>query len=104
MVHHLAKTNSIINSWINELRNINVQQDRMRFRRNMERIGEVAAYEISKTMTYTEQEITTPLGVYNAKELTQQPVIATILRAGVPLPVETAIFKIAKFTYCIHCF
>ena len=85
MVHHLAKTNSLVNTWVNELRNINVQQDRMRFRRNMERIGEVAAYEISKTMPYINQEIETPLGMYNGMELAQQPVIATILRAGVPL-------------------
>lgn len=85
MVRHLAKTNSLINSWINELRDINVQNDRMRFRRNMERIGEVIAYEISKTMTYTDHEIETPLGMYNAKAIEQQPVIATILRAGVPL-------------------
>jgi uracil phosphoribosyltransferase len=57
----------------------------MRFRRNMERIGEIAAYEISKTMTFVDHEITTPLGIYNGKEVDQQPVIATILRAGVPL-------------------
>jgi uracil phosphoribosyltransferase len=85
MVHHLAKTNSLVNTWVNELRNIDVQNDRMRFRRNMERIGEVAAYEISKTLTYIDQEITTPLGIYSSKDLAQQPVIATILRAGVPL-------------------
>lgn len=85
MVQHLAKTNSLINSWINELRSIEVQQDRMRFRRNMERIGEVIAYEISKTMKFVDKEIETPMGIYSAKELEQQPVIATILRAGVPL-------------------
>jgi len=85
MVHHLAKTNSLINSWINELRNIDIQNDRMRFRRNMERIGEVIAYEISKTMDFSEKEIETPLGLYNSQDLSLQPVIATILRAGVPL-------------------
>lgn len=85
MVHHLARSNSLINCWVNELRNVDVQQDRMRFRRNMERIGEVVAYEISKTMNYQKHEITTPLGLYDAVELTSQPVVATILRAGVPL-------------------
>jgi uracil phosphoribosyltransferase len=85
MVHHLAKKNSLVNNWVNELRNIDVQQDRMRFRRNMERIGEVAAYEISKVLSFNEIDITTPLGIYKGQTLTKQPVIATILRAGVPL-------------------
>lgn len=57
----------------------------MRFRRNMERIGEVAAYEISKTMTFLDKEIETPLGMYTGKVLREQPVLATILRAGIPL-------------------
>jgi len=85
MVHHLAKTNSLVSTWVKELRNIDIQNDRMRFRRNMERIGEVIAYEISKTMDFSEKEIETPLGLYNARDLSLQPVIATILRAGVPL-------------------
>lgn len=85
MVHHLAKTNSLVNTWVNELRNVDVQNDRMRFRRNMERIGEVAAYEISKTMAFKDVEITTPLGIYNGKAFENEPVIVTILRAGVPL-------------------
>ncbi len=85
MVHHLAKTNSLVNQWINELRDINVQNDRMRFRRNMERIGEIMAYEISKTMAFSDREIETPLGLYTAKELNSQPVLSTILRAGIPL-------------------
>lgn len=85
MVHHLAKTNSLLNSWINELRNVEVQNYRLRFRRNMERIGEVAAYEISKTLDYDTVEITTPLGIHNGKELKLEPVLVTILRAGIPL-------------------
>lgn len=85
MVHHLAKSHSLVNTWVNELRNMDVQQDRMRFRRNMERIGEIAAYEISKTMRFTPVDITTPLGVYNGQAFEDQPVIVTILRAGVPL-------------------
>lgn len=85
MVHHLAKSHSLVNTWVNELRNMDVQQDRMRFRRNMERIGEITAYEISKTMRFTPVDITTPLGVYNGQAFEDQPVIVTILRAGVPL-------------------
>lgn len=85
MVHHLAKKNSLVNEWVNELRNVEVQQLRMRFRRNMERIGEVAALEISRTMPFVKKEIQTPLGIYKARALEHQPVIATIFRAGFPL-------------------
>lgn len=59
-----------------------VQQDRMRFRRNLERIAEVIGYEISKKMAWTEKEVTTPLGISTCKVLESQPVLATILRAG----------------------
>ncbi|KAA0130438.1 uracil phosphoribosyltransferase [Chryseobacterium sp. SN22] len=81
----LSEQFSLVNSWINELRNVEVQQDRMRFRRNMERIGEIAAFEISKTLEYKEVEIQTPLDKIKVKEIAVQPVITTILRAGVPL-------------------
>lgn len=81
----LSEQFSLVNSWINELRNIEIQKDRMRFRRNMERIGEVAAFEISKDLETKEIEIRTPLDTIKAKEITVQPVITTILRAGVPL-------------------
>src|SRR5690606_9937292 len=76
---------SIINTWINELRNVELQGDRMRFRRYMERIGEIAAFEISKGLEQKEIEITTPLDKLKVKEIAVQPVITTILRAGVPL-------------------
>lgn len=76
---------SLVNSWINELRNVEIQQDRMRFRRNMERIGEIAAFEISKGLEQKEIEIQTPLDAIKVKEIAVQPVITTILRAGVPL-------------------
>lgn len=76
---------SLINTWINELRNVKLQNDRMRFRRNMERIGEIAAFEISKGLEQKEIEITTPLDKIKVKEIAVQPVITTILRAGVPL-------------------
>ncbi|WP_419870012.1 uracil phosphoribosyltransferase [Chryseobacterium sp. CT-SW4] len=85
MVTELSTQFSLVNSWINELRNVEVQQDRMRFRRNMERIGEVAAFEISKSLAQKEVEIQTPLDKIKVKEIAVQPVITTILRAGVPL-------------------
>src|SRR5690606_26469618 len=68
-----------------ELRNRDLQQDRMRFRRNLERLGEIFAYEISKTLTYEPTEIETPLGIAKTALLTEQPVLATILRAGIPM-------------------
>lgn len=85
MMHILSNEVSLVNSWINELRNVEVQTDRMKFRRNMERIGEIAAFEISKKLDYKEMEITTPLDKVKVKEIAVQPVITTILRAGVPL-------------------
>lgn len=85
MLIHLSEQFSLVNSFVNELRNVAVQQDRMRFRRNLERIGEVAALEISKTLAYREVEIQTPLNQIRVRELAVQPVITTILRAGVPL-------------------
>jgi len=85
MVHNLGLSNSLMNQFVAELRNVEVQQDRMRFRRNLERIGEVIAYEISKLLIYEEVEITTPLGTAIMNLAKEQPVIATILRAGLPM-------------------
>lgn len=85
MIFDLSKTHSIANTFIAELRDENIQKDSMRFRKNMERVGEFFAYEISKSLKYTLQEITTPLGVSQCEVLTEQPVLATILRAGLPL-------------------
>ncbi len=85
MVVNLSDNYSLICDWISELRSVNIQTDRMRFRRNLERIGEVAAYEISKTLSWKNIETETPLGIHNSKILTQQPVLATVLRAGLPL-------------------
>lgn len=85
MVINLSEQYSLLSDWIAEMRNVEVQTDRMRFRRNLERIGEVAAFEISKVLTYHNQEIQTPLGISNSKVLKDQPVLATILRAGLPL-------------------
>jgi uracil phosphoribosyltransferase len=85
MVINLSEQHSLINNWISELRCIDTQTDRMRFRRNLERIGEVAAYEISKKLEWEEKEITTPLGTASCKVLKSQPVLATILRAGLAM-------------------
>lgn len=85
MVINLSEQHSLISNWVGELRDIDIQNDRMRFRRNLERIGEAIAYEISKVLTFEEKEIQTPLGIATAKVLKEQPVLATILRAGLPL-------------------
>jgi uracil phosphoribosyltransferase len=82
MVINLSEQHSLVSNWVSELRDVDVQQDRMRFRRNLERIAEVTGYEISKKMPWEEKEITTPLGISNSKVLAAQPVLATILRAG----------------------
>lgn len=85
MIVKLSEEHSLVSNWVSELRNTNIQHDRMRFRRNLERIGEVAAYEISKLMPWVTEEIPTPLGTHESKVLEFQPVLATILRAGLPL-------------------
>jgi uracil phosphoribosyltransferase len=85
MVVNLSEQYSLLCNWISELRDVEVQGDRMRFRRNLERIAECAAYEISKTLAFEEKEVQTPLGIASSKVLKDQPVIATILRAGLPM-------------------
>jgi len=85
MVINLSDQHSLVSNWISELRHTDVQTDRMRFRKNLERIGEVAAYEISKILPWHTVEVQTPLGLHNSKMLVEQPVLATILRAGLPL-------------------
>ncbi len=85
MVINLSEQHSLVTNWVGELRSTDIQTDRMRFRRNLERIGEIAAYEISKQLEWEEKEITTPLGTAPTKMLKDQPVLATILRAGLPL-------------------
>ena len=84
-LHILGNTNSLFNEFIAEVRSVEMQSDSMRFRRNLERIGEIFAYEISKRMTYEDQEVVTPLGIANVPRLKEKPVLATILRAGLPL-------------------
>ena len=85
MVIKLSEKHSLLTNWIAELRDVSVQNDRLRFRRNLQRIGEVAAYEISKELPHEIVEIQTPLGIHESKILKTQPVLATILRAGLPL-------------------
>ena len=85
MLVNLCKDHSLVSNWISEIRDVTVQEDRMRFRRNLERIGEVAAYEISKTLPSIRKDVQTPLGVASHQVLQSQPVLATILRAGLPL-------------------
>jgi uracil phosphoribosyltransferase len=85
MVINLSSHYSLLSDWISEIRDEKMQQDRLRFRRNLERIGEVAAIEISKHLPFIEKEIQTPLGSATCKQLKEQPVLATILRAGLPL-------------------
>lgn len=82
MVHNFSKQHSLVSNWVSELRNVNVQNDRMRFRRNLERIAEVIGYEISKELETVDQEITTQMGLATCKVLKEQPVLATVLRAG----------------------
>ena len=84
-LHILGSRNSLFNEFIAEVRSAEVQVDSMRFLRNLERIGEIFAYEISKNMEYADTEVTTPLGIANIPRLTEKPVLATILRAGLPL-------------------
>jgi len=85
MVHELGKNHSVLNQFLREIRDENIQRDSMRFRRNIERIGEVMAYEISKTMEYHKEEVTTSLGVAEIEVPKEQPVLCTILRAGLPM-------------------
>ena len=76
---------SVLNRFVSQMRDINVQKDSMRFRRNLERLGEIFAYEISRTLEYTTKEFVTPLGIANIPTYDDKVVVATILRAGLPL-------------------
>jgi uracil phosphoribosyltransferase len=85
MVINLSKTHSLVSQWIGELRDLQLQADRMRFRRNLERIAEIAAFEISAKLEYESRDIQTPLGIATCKVLKEQPIVASILRAGLPM-------------------
>ncbi len=85
MIHEIGKDNSIFNQFLSEARNEELHGDSPRFRKNIERMGEILAYEVSKELSYKTEEIITPLGSSNMRVLENQPVLATILRAGLPL-------------------
>jgi uracil phosphoribosyltransferase len=85
MIVNLSSHHTLVSNWIAELRDVQIQGDRMRFRSNLERIGQAAAYEISKVLPWKIQETRTPLGIHESKVLESQPVLATILRAGLPM-------------------
>lgn len=84
-VINLSDSDSLVHQFLAELRDEQVQQDRMRFRQNLVRLGEIFAYEISKKLEWESREVTTPLGTANARMLKEQPVLGAILRAALPL-------------------
>lgn len=85
MIHNLSSQNSIANTYLAQLRDVNVQNNRLLFRKNMERLGNIFAYEISKFMNYHETEVETPLGISKSSVSDSKIVLCTILRAGLPL-------------------
>lgn len=84
-VINLGESNSLLNNYMSQMRDKVVQKDRLRFRTNLERLGHIFAYEISKTLSYSEKPYETPLGIANVRTLDTEVVVATILRAGLPL-------------------
>ena len=84
-VINLSEQNSVLNQFLSEIRDVNIQKDPLRFRRNIERIGELMAVEVSKHLNYKQTDVQTPLGVASVNTISDQLVLATILRAGLPL-------------------
>ena len=84
-IHYISEENSVLNHFLSQLREVTIQKDSMRFRKNMERIGEIMAYEISKKLRYNNIAITTPLGIKNTSEIAEEIVLCSILRAGLTL-------------------
>jgi len=84
-IHNLSLQNSVLNSFLSEIRDVTIQKDRMRFRRNIERIGEILGYEMSKTLQYKASQIKTPLGNSDINLINNDIVLCSILRAGIPL-------------------
>ena len=85
MVQTIGNHNSVFNQFIAEIRDEVIQKDSLRFRRNIERMGEIMSYELSKMLIYEKREVVTSLGIANVSMIKEQPVIASILRAGLPL-------------------
>jgi uracil phosphoribosyltransferase len=99
-VEILSSYNSIVHQILTELRHKSIQKDRYRFRKNIERFGMIAAYEISKYLEYKSTKTTTPLGIADTQQLKEQPVVATVLRAGLPLQTGVnAMFNQADLGY-----
>ena len=84
-VFNLGQNGSVLNSFLAELRDARIQKDRLRFRFNLERVGEVFAYELSKALAYSPKDVKTPLGIATVETCDTPVVIATILRAGLPI-------------------
>jgi uracil phosphoribosyltransferase len=83
-IHNLSETNSVANTFLAEIRDVNVQNDRLRFRKNLSRLGEVLAYEMSKYLDFEERKITTPLSSIKQNVIEKQPILISIMRAGIP--------------------
>lgn len=84
-IHNLSLKDSLVGHFLTELRDVDIQMDRMRFRKNLERIGQIMAYEISKTLEYGSLEVETQLGISDSRAIAVQPILATIFRAGIPM-------------------
>lgn len=84
-IHYISEKNSILNHFLTQLRDVNIQKDSMRFRKNIERIGEIMAYELSKILDYKEIDVSTPLGVKHTTTIAEPVVLCSILRAGLAL-------------------
>ena len=84
-IYHIAKENSILNKFLSEIRDTTIQKDAMRFRRNIERIGEILGYELSKKLNYSSKQVSTPLGEKTINSINNEVVLCSILRAGLPL-------------------
>jgi uracil phosphoribosyltransferase len=84
-INYLGNQHSVLHEFVAELRDVTIQHDRLRFRKNIERVGQIMAYEISKALSYEQKSIQTPLGHHQSYKLTEQPVLATILRAGLSM-------------------
>jgi uracil phosphoribosyltransferase len=85
MLHNLSDTRSITGTFLSEIRSVEIQKDPLRFRKNFERIAEIMAYEVSKTLHFKTIEVTTPLAIATVDVISEQPVLATILRAGLSM-------------------
>ena len=85
MLHNLSNTKSLIGNFLSEIRSVEIQKDPLRFRKNFERIAEIMAYEVSKTLHFKTIEVTTPLAIATVDVISEQPVLATILRAGLSM-------------------